>query len=117
MITERTSSMDPTALLLSRLQFAFTISFHIIFLSFTIGLAAWQSQCADLGFRARGPRGKTLGLDSVFLSNLQFAFGDRGYVHGHRPNKVAAIKARGVSKQSDAEVSLAVSREAGTRDF
>src|ERR1700677_589124 len=33
--------MDSLALLLSRLQFAFTISFHIIFPSFTIGLAAW----------------------------------------------------------------------------
>jgi cytochrome d ubiquinol oxidase subunit I len=33
--------MDITALLLSRLQFAFTISFHIIFPSFTIGIAAW----------------------------------------------------------------------------
>jgi cytochrome d ubiquinol oxidase subunit I len=33
--------MDPIALLLSRLQFAFTVSFHIIFPSFTIGLAAW----------------------------------------------------------------------------
>jgi cytochrome bd ubiquinol oxidase subunit I len=33
--------MAVTALLLSRLQFAFTISFHIIFPSFTIGLAAW----------------------------------------------------------------------------
>jgi cytochrome bd ubiquinol oxidase subunit I len=33
--------MALTALLLSRLQFAFTISFHIIFPSFTIGLAAW----------------------------------------------------------------------------
>src|ERR1700684_1002200 len=33
--------MDLTALMLSRLQFAFTISFHIIFPSFTIGLAAW----------------------------------------------------------------------------
>src|SRR5712671_1450939 len=33
--------MDLTALLLSRLQFAFTITFHIIFPSFTIGLAAW----------------------------------------------------------------------------
>ncbi len=31
--------LDP--LLLSRIQFAFTISFHIIFPSFTIGLAAW----------------------------------------------------------------------------
>src|SRR6201991_331166 len=33
--------MDITALLLSRIQFAFTITFHIIFPSFTIGLAAW----------------------------------------------------------------------------
>jgi hypothetical protein len=33
--------MSYTALFLSRLQFAFTVSFHIIFPSFTIGLAAW----------------------------------------------------------------------------
>src|ERR1700742_967347 len=33
--------MDTTALLLSRIQFAFTISFHIIFPAFTVGLAAW----------------------------------------------------------------------------
>jgi cytochrome d ubiquinol oxidase subunit I len=33
--------MDLTPLLLSRVQFAFTVSFHIIFPSFTIGLAAW----------------------------------------------------------------------------
>src|ERR1700754_4005967 len=33
--------MDVTALLLSRVQFAFTVSFHIIYPSFTIGLAAW----------------------------------------------------------------------------
>src|SRR3977135_1516186 len=33
--------MDTTALILSRLQFAFTISFHIIFPAFSIGLAAW----------------------------------------------------------------------------
>jgi cytochrome d ubiquinol oxidase subunit I len=33
--------MDATALLLSRIQFGFTISFHIIFPAFTIGLAAW----------------------------------------------------------------------------
>ncbi len=32
--------MDLTALLLSRIQFAFTITFHIIFPSFTIGLTA-----------------------------------------------------------------------------
>jgi cytochrome d ubiquinol oxidase subunit I len=34
-------SSDLLALLLSRLQFAFTVSFHIIFPAFTIGLAAW----------------------------------------------------------------------------
>jgi cytochrome bd ubiquinol oxidase subunit I len=33
--------MDLTALVLSRMQFAFTVSFHIIFPAFTIGLAAW----------------------------------------------------------------------------
>src|SRR4030081_1693015 len=33
--------MDTLAFLLSRLQFAFTISFHIIFPSFSIGLIAW----------------------------------------------------------------------------
>jgi cytochrome d ubiquinol oxidase subunit I len=31
--------LDP--LLLTRIQFAFTLSFHILFPSFTIGLAAW----------------------------------------------------------------------------
>ena len=35
--------MDTVAMLLSRLQFAFTISFHIIFPSLSIGLAAWLS--------------------------------------------------------------------------
>jgi cytochrome d ubiquinol oxidase subunit I len=33
--------MELDALFLSRVQFAFTISFHIIFPSFTIGLASW----------------------------------------------------------------------------
>lgn len=33
--------MDISALMLSRIQFAFTVSFHIIFPAFTVGLAAW----------------------------------------------------------------------------
>ena len=33
--------MDLDAALLSRMQFAFTVSFHIIFPAFTIGLSAW----------------------------------------------------------------------------
>ena len=34
-----TDFLDPVVL--ARIQFAFTISFHIIFPSFTIGLASW----------------------------------------------------------------------------
>ena len=33
--------MDAGTLILSRIQFAFTVSFHIIFPAFTVGLAAW----------------------------------------------------------------------------
>ena len=33
--------VDPTALLLARAQFAFTVSFHFVFPSFTIGLASY----------------------------------------------------------------------------
>ena len=33
--------MDLDPVFLSRLQFAFLITFHIIFPSFTVGLAAW----------------------------------------------------------------------------
>ncbi|WP_454625050.1 cytochrome ubiquinol oxidase subunit I [Bradyrhizobium cenepequi] len=47
--------MDATALLLSRLQFAFTISFHIIFPSFTIGLAAWLTVLEALHLRTGRP--------------------------------------------------------------
>ena len=34
--------MEFDPVFLSRLQFAFVISFHIIFPAFTIGLAAWK---------------------------------------------------------------------------
>ena len=47
--------MDITALLLSRLQFAFTVSFHIIFPSFTIGLAAWLTVLETLGLATGRP--------------------------------------------------------------
>src|SRR5258705_8600049 len=47
--------MDAMALLLSRLQFAFTISFHIIFPSFTIGLAAWLTVLEALHLRSGRP--------------------------------------------------------------
>ena len=35
---------DPTALLLARWQFAFTVSFHFLFPPFTIGLAAYLAR-------------------------------------------------------------------------
>src|ERR1700754_3857204 len=47
--------MDTTALMLSRLQFAFTVSFHIIFPSFTIGLAAWLTVLETLHLITRRP--------------------------------------------------------------
>src|SRR5476651_269005 len=47
--------MDSLALLLSRIQFAFTITFHIIFPSFTIGLAAWLTVLETLHLRTGRP--------------------------------------------------------------
>jgi cytochrome bd ubiquinol oxidase subunit I len=47
--------MDALPLLLSRLQFAFTISFHIIFPSFTIGLAAWLTVLEALSLTTGRP--------------------------------------------------------------
>jgi len=47
--------MDMSALLLSRLQFAFTVSFHIIFPSFTIGLAAWLAVLEGLHLASGRP--------------------------------------------------------------
>jgi cytochrome d ubiquinol oxidase subunit I len=47
--------MDLDPLLLSRLQFAFTISFHIIFPAFTIGLAAWLATLEGLHLFTRRP--------------------------------------------------------------
>jgi cytochrome d ubiquinol oxidase subunit I len=46
-------ALDP--LLLSRIQFAFTISFHILFPSFTIGLAAWLVVLEALWLRTGKP--------------------------------------------------------------
>jgi cytochrome d ubiquinol oxidase subunit I len=45
--------VDADALLLSRIQFAFTVSFHIIFPAFTIGLAAWLAflETCSLAFK------------------------------------------------------------------
>ncbi|MGC1303004.1 MAG: cytochrome ubiquinol oxidase subunit I [Caulobacteraceae bacterium] len=47
--------MALTPLILSRLQFAFTISYHIIFPSFSIGLAAWLTVLEGLNLFTRRP--------------------------------------------------------------
>src|ERR1700739_4286599 len=65
--------MDFTALLLSRLQFAFTISFHIIFPSFTIGLAAWLTVLEALGLVTGRPAYRT--VFEFWLKIFGVAFG------------------------------------------
>jgi cytochrome d ubiquinol oxidase subunit I len=62
-----------TALLLSRIQFAFTISFHIIFPSFTIGLAAWLTVLEALGLATRRPVYRV--LFEFWLKIFGIAFG------------------------------------------
>jgi hypothetical protein len=79
--------MDLTALLLSRLQFGFTISFHIIFPSFTIGLAAWLTVLEALQLATGRPAyrvifefwlkifGVAFGLGGVSVVVMVFGFG------------------------------------------
>jgi cytochrome d ubiquinol oxidase subunit I len=51
--------IDPTALLLARIQFAFTISFHFIFPAFSIGLASYLAVLEGLWLKT----GKAIYLD------------------------------------------------------
>jgi cytochrome d ubiquinol oxidase subunit I len=50
----------PDALLLARVQFAFTISFHILFPAFTIGLASWLVMLELLWLRTGKPAYQSL---------------------------------------------------------
>jgi cytochrome bd ubiquinol oxidase subunit I len=65
--------MHYTALFLSRLQFAFTISFHIIFPSFTIGLGAWLTLLEGLHLATKRP--VYLRLFDFWLKIFGIAFG------------------------------------------
>ena len=67
--------MDFDALLLSRLQFAFTVSFHIIFPAFTIGLAAYLAVLEGLWLATRREAFKTLYLFWVKIFALSFGMG------------------------------------------
>jgi cytochrome d ubiquinol oxidase subunit I len=63
------------ALMLSRLQFAFTIAFHIIFPSFTIGLASFLAVLEGLWLTTRNEAFKTLYLFWVKIFALSFGMG------------------------------------------
>ena len=65
--------MDLTPLLLSRLQFAFTVSFHIIFPAFTIGLAAWLAFLEVCSYATGRPIYRT--LFDFWLRIFAIAFG------------------------------------------
>jgi cytochrome d ubiquinol oxidase subunit I len=65
--------MDVSPLLLSRVQFAFTVSFHIIFPAFTVGLAAWLAFLEALSLATGQPVYRR--LFDFWLSVFGVAFG------------------------------------------
>src|SRR5260370_1866325 len=71
--------MDMTSLLLSRIQFAFTITFHIIFPSFTIGLAAWLTVIEAMALATGRPVYRV--IFELWLKIFGIAFG-MGVVSG-----------------------------------
>ena len=67
--------MEFDALLLSRIQFAFVIAFHIMFPAFTIGLAAFLAVCEGLWLKTGNEVFKRLYLHWVKIFALAFAMG------------------------------------------
>jgi cytochrome bd ubiquinol oxidase subunit I len=65
--------MEWSALFLSRVQFAFTVSFHIVFPSFTIGLAAWLTLLEGLHLWTKRPVYRR--LFEFWLAIFAVAFG------------------------------------------
>ncbi len=63
------------AILLSRMQFAFTIAFHIIFPSFTIGLASFLAVLEGVWLSTRREAFKTLYLFWVKVFAISFGMG------------------------------------------
>ncbi len=63
------------ALLLSRLQFAFTIAWHIVFPSFTIGLASYLAVLEGLWLKTGRDAFKTLYLFWIKVFAISFAMG------------------------------------------
>jgi cytochrome bd ubiquinol oxidase subunit I len=67
--------MSPDALILSRLQFAFTIAWHIIFPSFTIGLASYLMVLEGLWLKTGRQVFQTLYLFWVKIFAISFGMG------------------------------------------
>lgn len=67
--------MDETALMLARVQFAFTVSFHIIFPAITIGLASFLALLEYLWLRTAQPVYKTLYVFWSRIFALNFGMG------------------------------------------
>ncbi|MEJ8571907.1 cytochrome ubiquinol oxidase subunit I [Microbaculum marinum] len=67
--------MDLDFVMLSRIQFAFTIAFHIIFPSFTIGLAAWIATLLVVWRRTGNERYRELAQFWTKVFAISFAMG------------------------------------------
>ena len=67
--------MEFDALLLSRLQFAFTIAYHILFPAFTIGLAAYLAVLEGLWLKTKDEAYRTLYLFWVKIFAISFGMG------------------------------------------
>lgn len=66
-------TLDPV--FLARLQFAFTVSFHIIFPAFTIGLASWLAVMEGLWLKTKKPLYKDLYKFWVKIFAITFGMG------------------------------------------
>lgn len=66
-------NFDPS--ILSRIQFAFTVSFHIIFPSFTIGLASWLVVLEGLYLKTKHPIYKEIYRFWVKIFAISFGMG------------------------------------------
>jgi cytochrome bd ubiquinol oxidase subunit I len=67
--------MDLDAVMLARIQFAFTIAFHIIFPAFTIGLSAWIATLLIMWVRTDEERYRQLARFWTKIFAVSFAMG------------------------------------------
>src|SRR5688572_10144203 len=66
---------DPLVVLLSRIQFGFVMSFHIIFPAFTIGLASWLAFLAGMYLKTKRTLWRELYLFWLKIFAVSFGLG------------------------------------------